>query len=657
MEYPRTPAKEPSTQRETDTPNNNASRLTFDTLQRLETEVSMKEQKIEDLTRLLTETEAALKLATHQLESERNTVQHLRSELNKKEKLTDCLSKELICKKDHCDQLAEENRGILVESQRLQQLQKDLTSEVRHKSQVAVQLTHQVESPSTQYMDLCFNLGFPPPSEILQSLHTDSAIRCGGHLVTFKELSALCEVLGLGSVVNTKHWVEFHTLDLRLDGDECYVLLEELIRCMPTLKTLILHEITDNGIKSVMSALRATSWVHTIEFSKCKLTDTGLNLLFTTIQHRNALVKAQQGTASKTGKTSMSLSISSLDLSRCKVAKEATLRMIALETLTVLSLVGTGGILTDAIAQSIMQSCPNLHELDVSDAIKLTNGFISDVNTFGPRLRNLNLTGCKGITRISLKNVTTLISAFDRVTHLESESLENLPTALESLCFVTLHTPKLLALTLKNLSLTPREWDLLEIPTQNVKTLNFMSCKLTKVGDLLRRCRTIESLSLSMSRGLVDADVVMWCPRIRNLDLTNSYYISDNAIQALVQCCQRLEKVSLQRCSNITDVGLRHIAQPTSHLIELNVLECPKITVLGIDFLVSNVSSMRCVIHETYQNRNINVLSENNLSASTLDSASSLSPPKRPASLSASTFSPLSTKLSMSSPIRTPISF
>eukprot|EP00759_Apiculatamorpha_spiralis_P034351 PhF_6_TR35409/c0_g1_i2/m.51533 len=266
-----------------------AARVTYETLLRLEEELQTKSNMVQDLNRRLNDSEMSLRTTTQKLDIAEQTVKQLTTDLQKKDQLVECLSKELVCKKQQYDALVEENRVTKSESTRLSQLQRDLARDIQHKAQVAAQLTHQVESPSAQFMDRCFNLGFSPPVEVLRSLHCDSAVRCGDHALNFKELSALCEVLSLSNVINTKHWVEFHTLEMRFEGDECYPLLEELIRTMPTLQTLIVHNITDIGMRHIVNAIRAVSWVHNLSFPTPVLTDVGVSMFFTVIAHRTAL--------------------------------------------------------------------------------------------------------------------------------------------------------------------------------------------------------------------------------------------------------------------------------------------------------------------------------------------------------------------------------
>ncbi|KAK6165504.1 hypothetical protein SNE40_022421 [Patella caerulea] len=210
--------------------------------------------------------------------------------------------------------------------------------------------------------------------------------------------------------------------------------------------------------------------------------------------------------------------------------------------------------LSDVTLAGIFECSPNLKEIDITGADKITvNGF-----------KNLN------------KNVHTLTYLSIAYTMIDDRGLK----------VIAENSPKL-------------------------KSLNIMSCICITdvgIGYVASNCKELECLLVNKtdpeekgcsitSSGL--ESIALGCRKLKILYVSYCLLMDDKCIIAISQNCPNLSKLRLAGCLSITDASLKALGKHSKYLRDLEVSECAQVTSTGVGFLMANCRWLQCLSLET----------------------------------------------------------
>ncbi|XP_050419115.1 uncharacterized protein LOC126832400 [Patella vulgata] len=210
--------------------------------------------------------------------------------------------------------------------------------------------------------------------------------------------------------------------------------------------------------------------------------------------------------------------------------------------------------LSDVTLAGIFECSPNLKEIDITGADKITvNGF-----------KSLN------------KSVHTLTCLSIAYTMIDDRGLK----------VIAENSPKL-------------------------KSLNIMSCICITdvgIGYVASNCKELEGLLVNKtdpeekgcsitSSGL--ESIALGCRKLKILYVSYCLLMDDKCILAISENCPNLSKLRLAGCLSITDASLKALGKHSKYLRDLEVSECAQVTSTGVGFLMANCRWLQCLSLET----------------------------------------------------------
>ena len=240
-----------------------------------------------------------------------------------------------------------------------------------------------------------------------------------------------------------------------------------------------------------------------------------------------------------------------MDLRRCYVASRAALDALCgsqslLARMEAMDLEGLPN-LTDAAVASVARLAPGLRELSVSKCAGLSPDALESIADGCPELRCLDISYNSEMVPVSAPGVDWPPASLSRLHSINLRGCNNL---------------------------TP---DLLE--------------------SLLTTCRQLKLLVTPTGISDVDLQVIgNFCPGIEVLDVSYSYFITDNGMRTLTSNCHQLRCLNLEGCQLLTGDAVSSLAETSSELRLLNANYCLQVNDDAIVKLAE-----RCPMLETLQ--------------------------------------------------------
>lgn len=134
---------------------------------------------------------------------------------------------------------------------------------------------------------------------------------------------------------------------------------------------------------------------------------------------------------------------------------------------------------------------------------------------------------------------------------------------------------------------------LLRANRRTLQHLNMSSTVLatSKAFAAVARCHELRSLSVSMCRGLRNADlraIAVGCRQLKALNLQGCVMIDDFGLAALAQIELQLRLLSIEFCYNVTDIGVQMLVEHCQHLVDLNVKACNQLTIAAFKSIANH---------------------------------------------------------------------
>ncbi|ORC86001.1 leucine-rich repeat protein [Trypanosoma theileri] len=340
------------------------------------------------------------------------------------------------------------------------------------------------------------------------------------------------------------------------------------------------------------------------------------------------------------------LTLRCLDLSRCTITHPTTLfRGFHSSTLEVLILTGCTA-LRDVHVRDILEVCPQLHTLDLSGSVGLSNACVTYISQH-KRLKVLRLENCPGIKRLELSNIEVLFSSLAYIAKLYAPELRRLPIPLtHANVLYDFFAPKLTEITLKgiivgrgtlsvflhnstsdhvaagrtspgipisNSSLASLESrSQVQFPTSyqyemgddvpQLLSVGFIDCVISDSSELkmfLQQQVHLLRLSLHGCRGVMDTQLARLPPTLLELDVGGVAQLTRSSIQAIVTCLPNLVKLSLKKAGNGIDEMAIHQLRALGNLEVLNLLGLPQLRDEVIAAVAEALPKLRILYHET----------------------------------------------------------
>jgi hypothetical protein len=245
-----------------------------------------------------------------------------------------------------------------------------------------------------------------------------------------------------------------------------------------------------------------------------------------------------------------------------------------------------------AVTVLIARDCPRLG-VDTCDVLNQC-----------PLIRDVDFTGCTGISALRLQHVVTLRTALTAVAVVSCPNLVEMPGPCTSFQVVEWSTPLLETLTLHGVQLNVRECTLLS-HCGSLRSASFVNCRINGLDSFLSRMRKLELLSVCGTKGVSDADLKCLCTTLVSVDLTDCFCVTERGLPRLASC-PRLEELTVKRCTNLNDAALLAL-QGHESLRYLNVLGTKKVTNVSLMRLAETCRSLNHVVHETLIAPNLRV--------------------------------------------------
>ncbi|XP_039122241.1 F-box protein SKP2A isoform X1 [Dioscorea cayenensis subsp. rotundata] len=215
--------------------------------------------------------------------------------------------------------------------------------------------------------------------------------------------------------------------------------------------------------------------------------------------------------------------------------------------------------LEDDAVETIANYCHDLHDLDLSKSLRLTDRALYALACGCPRLTKLNISGCSSFSDSALAYLT-------------------------SFC-------------------------------RNLKCLNLCGCVKAATNRALQaiacNCNQLQYLNLGWCEGVGDKGVIslaLGCPNLSALDLCGCVLITDESVIALATGCPHLRSLGLYYCQNITDRAMYSLANScvkskrglwdsvrnndVKGLMNLNISQCTALTPPAVQAVCDSFPSL-----------------------------------------------------------------
>ncbi|KFP84653.1 F-box/LRR-repeat protein 13, partial [Apaloderma vittatum] len=282
-----------------------------------------------------------------------------------------------------------------------------------------------------------------------------------------------------------------------------------------------------------------------------------------------------------------------LNLSECQGLNDESMRIIAEGCRALLYLNLSYTDITNATLQ-VLSSFPNLQYLSLAHCRKFTDkGLLYLGSGKGcHKLIYLDLSGC---TQISVEGFRNIANGCSGIQDLVMNSMPTLTDrciqALVEKCqqiasVVFLHSPHLSNTTFKALA----GCKLVKVSTEGNKQITDLSFEL-----MSKCCPYIRHIHMARCPEVTDAGLQMISPlkHILVLNLADCISISDEGVTTFVQGSSgaKLRELNLSNSFRVTDASVTEIAQRCHELTYLNLHHCENVTDAGIEAL-GNMSSL-----------------------------------------------------------------
>eukprot|EP01006_Ploeotia_vitrea_P035602 TRINITY_DN65905_c11_g4_i1.p1 TRINITY_DN65905_c11_g4~~TRINITY_DN65905_c11_g4_i1.p1 ORF type:complete len:659 (-),score=11.77 TRINITY_DN65905_c11_g4_i1:92-2068(-) len=533
-----------------------------------------------------------------QLQIANNATSHLELEVKRRDTTIAVLNRELAAKTKLLEKANAEVQQLRNKLSDKGQLSESLMNDLRRKQEVNSQLCQQIDTPSTQFMHYCFEIGITPNPQLLRSLHQDPTISCTDPL-SFEDIAALSEVLSMRSTHNTQHWQQFESISVALATDDCYAVLAEIITSTPTLTRLAIASPSDAGLATILNSLQTVHWVNTLSISNPTISASTLSSLFQTLTQRRITVPslAIPGTVTPPQPELFPIALAELDLHNSPLPADS-FDLVQLAVMRVLNL-SHQSELTNAKLETILSGCPVLQSLNIDHCPLVTDAIVPVLNKLGCNVHQLHILSTP-IYNITLQHVTTLYTDWFKTTKMDCPKLVEIPTELRHFALLSLKCPHLSRLNMTGVTLGEREMNVLADGVTGLADLSLPACRVSGLQRFVPRLRRLQYLNLTNSKIVRDHDLQILPSTLQHLDLSYCYYLTDAAIIHISGQCVNLVKLSLRHCCNVTNESLKYLGDRNTKLTNLDLRGCKKITSLAIDRLATQIP-LEEVLHEDYQ--------------------------------------------------------
>ena len=444
------------------------------------------------------------------------------------------------------------------------------------------------------FLRRCLTTGCEPHSELLASLFAGGTLSVIQRKVTFAQLAALIDTLQATNA--TCDGSSFWNVRLNFEGDECFDLLESLLKALPGVQRITVDDASPYGCAVVANLAYIHSGIEVLQFAQPRFDDDSLSALTTTV-HNRRIVAMNGGTAgvsgAEGGDAAKGLTVPSMDLSRSTIVDSGRLKTIGWESLTHLNLSHTG---IDAVTlAAILSASPNITELCLMHCAGLTNDAVTIINQVAPKVENLDLRGCNALTQICFANVALLGVDVKATTVLDCPLLKQFTAPLQTVQCISWSTPSLETVTVHDASIDERQMKALA-KCSLLRELSLVRCRLRGLAVLLGSLRRLQHFSAHASTGVTDDDLQL-PSTLEALDLTDNFGLTDKCLAATAKCLQ-LRSLTVKRCANLTDGGLL-LLQCHPALESLNVLGVKRVSAIALHRLCNSLPTLKELIHET----------------------------------------------------------
>ncbi|XP_031842627.1 F-box and leucine-rich repeat protein 7 [Nomia melanderi] len=251
---------------------------------------------------------------------------------------------------------------------------------------------------------------------------------------------------------------------------------------------------------------------------------------------------------------------------------------------------------TDANVSAVLDNCIHLKELDLTGCIGVTRA-CSRITTL--KLQSLDLSDCHGIED------SGLVLTLSRMPHLGCLYLRRCARITDaSLVAIASYCASLRQLSVSD-CVKITDFGVRELAARLGPSLRYFSVgKCDRVSDagllvVARHCYKLRYLNARGCEALSDSATLALargCPRLRALDI-GKCDIGDATLEALSTGCPNLKKLSLCGCERVSDAGLEALAYYVRGLRQLNIGECPRVTWVG--YRAVKRYCRRCIIEHT----------------------------------------------------------
>ena len=240
--------------------------------------------------------------------------------------------------------------------------------------------------------------------------------------------------------------------------------------------------------------------------------------------------------------------------------------------------------LTDKTVRTISSNCIELRTIHLVDCTSITDAGIKFLSENCDHVQDLNIYGCKKLSENAIKHIGL------NMTKLRSFTIGVCPKiSNKGICFLVKRCALLMSLNFRNfyqlmdeaITMAVRECKYLE-------SLNLWSCDNlhieTVICTIADNCKQLLHLNLG-GLGVLDGSIQYLsneCKNLLSINLTNCYFLTDEAIISLSINCTKLKKVELMDCEKITDASIKSLANNCPDLRWLDITRCYKVTHVSI---------------------------------------------------------------------------
>lgn len=245
------------------------------------------------------------------------------------------------------------------------------------------------------------------------------------------------------------------------------------------------------------------------------------------------------------------------------------------------------------------ENCPNLERLTLVNCVNLTGPVIGKVLHNCSKLQSIDLSGAKNITDDIFISLAENCPRLQGVYAPDANSVSNEAIKQLFMCCPFLKRVKLTKnefindTALNELTKNYRyivEIDLHGCPNVTDESLKIVFSKLEQLREF--RISQNRNITDNIFKSLPDTQSLM---RLRIMDFTDCYFITDRSIQKLVKCAPRLRNIVLSKCINITDASLKALSKLNKSLHYLHLGHCAGITDYGVKILIDQCYKLQYI--------------------------------------------------------------